>query len=75
MGPIDTSNSGGNHAVLQAQNDRWDLGLIGTCNSGPKDSVLHSKTTDEGWDPQSLVDLMLGTLLCKQKTTGEAWNP
>ena len=33
----------------------WGLGPIETCNSGPKVAVLHAKTTDEGWDPWSLV--------------------
>ena len=34
------------------------MGLIETCNSGPKCAVLHAKTTDEGWDPVRLVILM-----------------
>ena len=45
-----------------------------TCNSGPKDAVLHSKTTNEGWDPQILVNLMLITLFCVFKMTGEVWD-
>ena len=48
---METSNSGANHAVLRAQNDRGCLGPIETCNSGPKVAVLHAKTTNEGWDP------------------------
>ena len=51
LGPIETSNSGANHAVLHAQKDRCCLGPIETCKSGPKVAVLHAKTTDEGWDP------------------------
>ena len=31
MEPIETSNSGANHAGLYAQNDRWGLLLIETC--------------------------------------------
>ena len=50
-GPIETSNSGANLAVLHAQNDRLCLGPIDTCNSAPKVAVLNAKTTDEGWDP------------------------
>ena len=46
-----TSISGANHDVLHAQNDRCGLGPIETCNSDPKDAVLHAKTTDEGWYP------------------------
>ena len=45
---IETSNSGANHAVSYAQNDRWvthrDL------HAGTKVAVLHAKTTSEGWD-------------------------
>ena len=51
MGPIETSNSAANHAVLQAQNDKLGLVPIETCNSGPKVAVLHAKTTDDSWDP------------------------
>ena len=50
VGPMGTSISDANHPVLHAQNDWWGLGPIETSNSGPKGAVLHSKTTDEGWD-------------------------
>ena len=46
-----------------------------TCNSAPKVSVLHAKTTHEGWDPWRLVILVLFTLFCMQKITGDCWNP
>ena len=48
---METSNSGANHAVLSAQNDRCGLGPLETINSGPNVAVLQAKTTDEGWDP------------------------
>ena len=48
---MEASISGANHAVFQAQNDRWGLGPIVTINSGHNVAVLHAKTTDEGWDP------------------------
>ena len=48
---METSNSGANHAVLNARNDRWRLGPIETRNFGPKVAVSNAKTTDEGWDP------------------------
>ena len=48
---METSFSGANHAVMQAQNDRWGLGPLETRFSDPKGDVLHAKTTDEGWDP------------------------
>ena len=31
---METSNSGANHAVSHAQNDRWGLGPVDTINSG-----------------------------------------
>ena len=71
MGLIETSNSDANHAVLYTQNDRSCLGLIKTCNSAPKVAVLNAKTTDEDWDPERLAILMLGTVFCMQKITGE----
>ena len=48
---METSISAANHAVLHAQNDRWGLGNMETCNSGPKAAVLHAIATDEGWHP------------------------
>ena len=48
---METSFSGANHDVMQAQITRRSLGPIETCNSAPKVAVLHSKTTDEGWVP------------------------
>ena len=50
-GLIETSNSGANLAVLQAQIDRWGLGLIEIRYSETKLAVLHAKTTDVGWNP------------------------
>ena len=51
LGPIETSNSDVNYAVLHAQNDRWGLGRIEIRYSGSKLAVLHAKSTDEGWNP------------------------
>ena len=51
QGPIETSNSNANHAVLHAQKDRLGLGPIWSYNSVPKDAVLQLKTSDEGSDP------------------------
>ena len=44
---METSISGANHAVWHAQITRRSLGPIETCNSDPKVTVLHAKTTDE----------------------------
>ena len=51
------------------------MGPIETCISGPKGAVLHPNTTREGWEPWGLVILMLSTLFCKQKITGEVCDP
>ena len=51
LGPMEISESGAICAVSNAQINRRCLGLIETCNSDPKVAVLHTKTTDEGWDP------------------------
>ena len=48
---METSNSGANHAVFHSQINRRSHGPIETCNSDPKDAVLHAKTTNEGCDP------------------------
>ena len=42
---METSN------VMHAQITSRSLGPIETCNSDTKVAVLHSKTTDEVWDP------------------------
>ena len=62
LGPIETSNSGANHAVLHAQNDKRGVVPIETSTSGPKVAVLHAETTDEGWDPSRLVFPVLITM-------------
>ena len=43
--PIETSNSDAIHAVLKVENDRCGLGPTESCNSAPKDAVLHAKIT------------------------------
>ena len=44
-------------------------------NSGANPAVLHSKSTDEGRDPERLAILLLITLFCMHKMTGEVWDP
>ena len=75
MGPIETIDSGHNDAVVNAENHKWGLETIETCNSDAKVAVLLAKNTDESWDQQRLVILMLTTLFCMHKTTGEGWDP
>ena len=45
---MEMSYSGANPAVSHAQITRRSLGPIETCNSDPKDAVLHAKTTVAG---------------------------
>ena len=40
---METSNSGANHAILHAQNDRCGLGPIKTSNSGHNVTVVNSQ--------------------------------
>ena len=76
LGSIECSVPDDRHAVLHAQNDRWCLGAIETCYSGPEVAVLHEeKNTDEGCNPERLVILVIITLFCMHKTTGDVWEP
>ena len=72
---IETSYSDAKHAVVHAQNDRSCLGPIETCFSGPEVAVLHAKTTGGVLDQQRLVILVLKSLFCMRKATGEGWDP
>ena len=40
---METSNSGANHAVLNAQNDRFGLGPIENINSGHNGAVVNAQ--------------------------------
>ena len=75
LGPIETRNSGANHAVFQAQDERSYLGPIETYYSGPEGAVLHAKTTGGVLDQQRLVILVLKSLFFMHKTTHEGWIP
>ena len=74
LGPIDKRYSVSKYALLYSQNNRRSLGAIETCNSGHNVAVVHTKPTDEGWVPWRLVILVLITLFCMHKTTGEVWD-
>ena len=45
-----------------------------TCKSGHKVAVLHEKNTDEVFDPQRLVILVLKALFYMHRTTGDGWK-
>ena len=75
LGPIETSNSDANHAVLHAQNHRWGLERILSFYSCAKHAVMCAQSTDEDWDPYRLVSLVLKVLFCMHKSTDEGWNP
>ena len=72
---MEISISGANPAVSNAQITRRSQGPIETCISGPKSADLHVKTTDEDWDPWTLVILVLIALFRLYKSTGEVWDP
>ena len=72
---MEFSNSGANLAVSHAQISRRSLGPIETCNSDPKEAVLHANTTDEGWNPKRLVILMLIALFYMHKTKADVSYP
>ena len=59
---METSNSGANHAVLHAQNDRRGLGLIETTNSRDNVAVVNAQGHRWGWDSQRLAILVLKAL-------------
>ena len=70
-GTLETRNSVAKHAVEHAQNDRSCLGPIERCYSDPEVAVLNAKTTGEGWNQYRLFVLVLRTLFCMHKATGE----
>ena len=72
---MEISDSGAICAVSHAQINGRCLGHIEPCNSDPKVAVLLEKPADESRDPERLVFLMLITLFCLHKTTGEVWIP
>ena len=49
-------------------------GTIRDLYAGPKVAVLQAETSDKGRDPYRLVILMLITLFCMPKMTGEVWD-
>ena len=71
---MESGHSDAKHAVVNVQNDRSCLGPIETCHSGPEVAVLHAKTTGGVLYPQGPLILVLKSLFCMHKTTGEGWN-
>ena len=59
---METSNSGANHAVLHAQNERRGLGAIETTNSGDNVVVVNAQGHRWVWEPLRLAILMLKSL-------------
>ena len=47
--------------------------MLKTCYSGPEGAVLHEKPTGDVFDTQRLVILVLKSLFCMHKATGEGW--
>ena len=50
------------------------MGPRETCNSGPKVSVLHAKTTDEGLGPIETCHSDANHAVLHAKTTGKVWD-
>ena len=73
MGPIETSISDAEHAVVHAQNDRSCLGHIETCYSCPKVAVFHPKTT-RGLGPIETIYSGANQAVLNAKTTDDVWN-
>ena len=48
---METSYSGANHDILQAQNDRWDLGRIEPINSSHNVAVVNAQYHRWGLGP------------------------
>ena len=64
------------HAVMCAQNYRWELGPIQTCKSGPNVAVLHANNNRWGLGPiETSNSVKLITLSCMHKTTGHGLGP
>ena len=71
---MESSNSGANHAVLHAQNDRWDLGTIETINSGHKVAVVNVRNHKWGLGLIETINSGHNVAVLHTKTTNEVWD-
>ena len=72
---METSYSGANHTVLQAQNDRWGLEPMETSNSGANHAVLHAQIDRWGLRPIETYNSDPKVAVLHAKTTDEGWVP
>ena len=73
---METSNSGANHAVLQAQNDRLGLEPIETINSGHNVAVVNAQNHRWGLGPiETCNSVAKVAVSIEKKTIGEVWDP
>ena len=75
LGPIETSNSGANHAVLHAQNDRWGLEPIETSDSGANHAVLYAQNDRWYLGPIEICYSGPKVAVLHAKNTDDGWDP
>ena len=71
---METSNSGANHAVLRAQNERLGLGRRETINSGHNVAVVNAQNHRWGLGPIETCNSGVKSLFWMHKTTDEGWD-
>ena len=72
---METSNSGANHAVLRAQNDRLGLGRRETINSGHNVAVVNAQNHRWGLGPIETFNSDSKVAVLPAKTPDEGWDP
>ena len=69
---MEISNSGANHSVLNAQNERCGLGPLET---GANHAVLHAQNDRCGLGPIETCNSDPKVAVLHAKTTDEGWDP
>ena len=75
LGPMETSDSDANHAVLHVQNDWWGLEPIQSFYSCAKDAVMCAQ--NHRWDLGPIQTCKSGhkVAVLNAKTTDKGWDP
>ena len=71
---METSNFGGHHTVLHAQNDRWGLGPIEIINPGHYVAAVNAQNHRWGLGPLETWNSGAKVALLISKTIGEVWD-
>ena len=71
---METSIPCANHAVLNAQNDRWGLGLIETINSGHNDAGVNAQNYRWGLGPIETRNSGPKIAVLQAKVTNDCWG-